>query len=165
MTFSYAFNFPTTIRAIAISSGNLPLNPAPGNCTNGSTVPLPILITHGTLDPAMPAAGGCVANIGGACSRGKVISQSATINYWLQRNNLVNVSPSITTFNVNNTDAGNVEKRVYEGVYPFVYFVLNDAGHAVPSLTIFSATTQASGAQNRDIEYATEVWKFFRRFQ
>ncbi|MBU3745015.1 MAG: hypothetical protein FGM61_10815 [Sediminibacterium sp.] len=165
MTFSYAFNFPTTIRAIAISSGNLPLNPSPGNCTNGSTVPLPILITHGTLDPAMPAAGGCVANLGGACSRGKVIAQSATVSYWLQRNNLMSVSPIITTFNLNNNDAGNVEKRVYEGTNPLVYFVLNDAGHTIPSLSVFNPTTAAAGAQNRDIEYATEVWKFFRRFQ
>jgi polyhydroxybutyrate depolymerase len=165
MTFSYAFNFPSTIRAIAVSSGNLPLNPAPGACTNGSSVPLPILITHGTLDPAMPADGGCVANLGGACNRGRVVSQTTTLNYWLQRNNLTNVTPTSTTFNVNNNDAGNVVKRVYEGTNPLVYYVLNDAGHAVPSLTIFSATTAASGAQNRDIEYATEVWKFFRGFQ
>jgi polyhydroxybutyrate depolymerase len=165
MTFSYAFNFPSTINAIAVSSGNLPLNPAPGACTNGSSVPLPILITHGTLDPAMPSDGGCVANLGGACNRGRVVSQTATLNYWLQRNNLTNVTPTSNTFNVNNNDAGNVVKRVYEGTNPLVYYVLNDAGHAVPSLTVFSATTSASGAQNRDIEYATEVWKFFRQFQ
>ena len=165
MTFSYAFNFPSTINAIAVSSGNLPLNPAPGACTNGSSVPLPILITHGTLDPAMPSDGGCVANLGGACNRGRVVSQTATLNCWLQRNNLTNVTPTSTTFNVNNNDAGNVVKRVYEGTNPLVYYVLNDAGHAVPSLTVFSATTSASGAQNRDIEYATEVWKFFRQFQ
>jgi polyhydroxybutyrate depolymerase len=39
---------------------------------------------------------------------------------------------------------------------------MNNAGHAVPSLTVFSPTTSASGAQNRDIEYAVEVWQFFR---
>jgi polyhydroxybutyrate depolymerase len=165
MTFSYAFNFPSTIKAIAVSSGNLPLNPAPGACASGSSIPLPIMLTHGTVDPAMPADGGCVANLGGACNRGRVVSQTATLNYWLQRNNLTNVTPTSTTFNVNNNDAGNVVKRVYEGTNPLVYYVLNDAGHAVPSLTVFSATTAASGAQNRDIEYATEVWKFFRGFQ
>ncbi|MFM7357812.1 MAG: alpha/beta hydrolase family esterase [Sediminibacterium sp.] len=165
MTFSYAFNFPSTIKAIAVSSGNLPLNPAPGACTNGPSIPLPIMLTHGTLDPAMPAPGGCVANLGGACNRGRVVSQSTTLNYWLQKNNLTNVTPVITTFNVNVNDAGNVEKRVFNGTNPLVYYVLNDAGHAVPSLTVFSATTPATGVQNRDIEYATEVWKFFRGFQ
>jgi polyhydroxybutyrate depolymerase len=162
MTYSYAFQYPETIKAIAVSSGNLPAFPESGLCSNGSTIPIPILLTHGTSDPAMPADGGCVANIGGACNRGKVVSQTATISYWLQRNNLQNVMPTITTFNINTSDAGNVEKRVYSGSNPLIYFVLNNAGHAVPSKTVFSNSTPASGIQNRDIEYAEEVWKFFK---
>ena len=161
MTYSYAFQFPETIRAIAISSGNLPQFPESGTCTNGSAMPIPILITHGTSDRMMPADGGCVANLGGACNRGKVISQTETINYWLQRNNLQNVTPVVTTFDVNTNDAGNVEKRVYNGANPLVYFVLNNAGHHGPSKTVYSDSTPAQGVQNRDIEYAEEVWKFF----
>ena len=165
MTYSYAFQFPETIKAIAISSGNLPQFPESGLCTNGSTLPLPILITHGTSDPAMPANGGCVADIGGNCNRGKVISQTATINYWLQRNGLQNVTPTITNFDINTNDAGNVEKRVYNGAKPLVYFVLNNAGHAVPSKTVYSNSSPTSGVQNRDIEYAEEVWNFFKSLQ
>jgi polyhydroxybutyrate depolymerase len=45
-----------------------------------------------------------------------------------------------------------------------VHYVLLNAGHAVPSRSVFSATTSASGAQNRDIEFAVEVWQFFRGF-
>lgn len=162
MTLSFAFVQPQSVRAIAISAGNLPLNPEPGTCTSGSTLPLPILITYGTSDPAMPAEGGCVANIGGACNRGRVVSQQATINYWLQRNNLTGVVPQVTTFDINTNDAGNVEKRVYAGNHPFILYMMNNAGHAVPSRSVFSATTPNSGAQNRDIEYAVEVWQFFR---
>lgn len=165
MTYSYAFQFPETIKAIAISSGNLPQYPESGLCTNGSTLPLPILITHGTSDPAMPANGGCVADIGGNCNRGKVVSQTATINYWLQRNGLQNVTPTISNFDVNTNDAGNVEKRVYNGVKPLVYFVLNNAGHAVPSKTVYSNSSPTSGVQNRDIEYSEEVWNFFKGLQ
>ena len=165
MTYSYAFQYPETIKAIAVSSGNLPMFPESGACTNGSTLPLPILLTHGTSDPAMPANGGCVANIGGACNRGKVISQTETINYWLQRNGLQNVTPTISTFNVNILDAGDVEKRVYSGANPLVYFKLNNAGHAVPSKTVYSNSSTASGVQNRDIEYAEEVWSFFKGLQ
>ena len=165
MTYSYAFQFPETIKAIAISSGNLPEFPESGLCTNGSNLPLPILITHGTSDPAMPANGGCVANIGGNCNRGKVISQTATLNYWLQRNSLQNINPTISTFNVNTTDAGNVEKRIYSGAKPLVYFALNNAGHAVPSKTVYTDSSPASGIQNRDIEYAEEVWNFFKGLQ
>ena len=165
MTYSYAFQFPETIKAIAISSGNLPQFPESGLCTNGSNLPLPILITHGTSDPAMPANGGCVADIGGNCNRGKVISQTATINYWLQRNGLQSVTPTISNFDVNANDAGNVEKRVYSGANPLVYFVLNNAGHAVPSKTVYSNSSPTSGVQNRDIEYAEEVWNFFKGLQ
>jgi polyhydroxybutyrate depolymerase len=162
MTYSYAFQFPETIKAIAVSSGNLPEFPQSGLCTNGSNLPLPILMTHGTSDPAMPANGGCVADIGGNCNRGKVISQTATINYWLQRNGLQNVTPTISNFDFNTNDAGNVEKRVYNGTKPLVYFVLNNAGHAVPSKTVFTNSTPASGIQNRDIEFAEEAWSFFK---
>ena len=162
MTYSYAFQFPETIKAIAVSSGNLPEFPESGLCTNGSNLPLPILMTHGTSDPAMPANGGCVADIGGKCNRGKVISQTATINYWLQRNGLQNVTPTISNFDFNTNDAGNVEKRVYNGTKPLVYFVLNNAGHAVPSKTVFTNSTPASGIQNRDIEFAEEAWSFFK---
>ena len=165
MTFSYAFQFPETIKAIAVSSGNLPEFPESGVCTTGSSIPLPILLTHGTSDPAMPANGGCVANLGGLCNRGKVISQSATINYWLQRNGLQNESPVVSQFDVNVTDAGNVEKRVYNGANPLVYYVLHNAGHQVPSKTVFSNSSAASGIQNRDIEFAEEVWSFFKGLQ
>ncbi|NDC76784.1 MAG: hypothetical protein EBZ67_02750 [Chitinophagia bacterium] len=164
MTLSYALQQPQTIRAIGISAGNLPLNPEPGPCSTGSSLPLPIMITYGTADPAMPAGGGCVANLGGACNRGRVVSQQATIGYWLQRNKLTGVTPQTNTFDINTNDAGNVEKRTYPGTHPLVHYVLFNAGHAVPSRSVFSATTSASGAQNRDIEFAVEVWQFFRGF-
>ena len=162
MTFSYAFQFPETIKAIAVGSGNLPEFPESGICTNGSTLPIPILLTHGTSDPAMPANGGCVANVGGNCNRGKVISQSATLSYWLQRNGLQNVTPTTSTFDLNTSDAGNVEKRIYNGANPLVYYILNNAGHQAPSKTVFSNSSPAQGVQNRDIEFAEEVWSFFK---
>jgi len=165
MTFSYAFQFPETIKAIAVGSGNLPEFPESGICTNGSTLPIPILLTHGTSDPAMPANGGCVANVGGNCNRGKVISQPATLSYWLQRNGLQNVIPTHSTFDLNTSDAGNVEKRIYKGANPLVYYILNNAGHQAPSKTVFSNSSPAQGVQNRDIEFAEEVWNFFKGLQ
>ena len=164
MTYSYAFQFPETIKAIAVSSGNLPQFPESGVCTTGSTLPVPILITHGTSDPAMPANGGCVANLGGNCNRGKVISQTATLDYWLQRNLLQNVTPTTATFDINTNDAGNVEKRVYSGTNPIVYFILNNAGHSVASKSVYLDSSPAIGVQNRDIEFAEEVWNFFYNF-
>jgi len=46
-----------------------------------------------------------------------------------------------------------------------VYFILNNAGHAVPSKTVYTNSSPASGVQNRDIEYAEEVWNFFKGLQ
>jgi polyhydroxybutyrate depolymerase len=66
---------------------------------------------------------------------------------------------------VNTTDAGNVEKRIYSGAKPLIYFILNNAGHAVPSMTVYTNSSPASGVQNRDIEYAEEVWNFFKGIQ
>lgn len=162
MTFAYAYRSPETVGAVAVSSGNLPLNPEAGSCADGSSLPLPILMTHGTLDPAMPADGGCVANLGGACNRGSVVSQSATLDNWLLRNRLSDMTPQTTTFDFNSNDAGNVEKGIYNGPQPLIYLRLIGAGHAVPSKTVFSNTTAASGEQNRDIEFAEESWNFFR---
>ncbi|MCU0382482.1 MAG: hypothetical protein MUF68_00315 [Cyclobacteriaceae bacterium] len=161
MTFAYAFHYPETISAIAVSSGNLPRFPESGICASGSVLPIPVLLTHGTSDPAMPADGGCVANLGNACNRGEVISQAETLNYWINRNGLQNVNPSVTMINVSQTDAGDVEKRVYNGPNPIVYFILNNAGHSVASKTVFLSSSPANGIQNRDIEFAEEVWEFF----
>lgn len=164
MTFSYATLYPNTLGGIAVGSGNLPLNPEKGACSAGSTVPIPILLTHGTKDPAMPAEGGCVANVGGACKRGQVMSQKSTLDYWLQRNNLEKAIPQITTLDLDVNDAGNLEKIVYSGTTPVVYFKLHGAGHPAPSRTVFIPTTRIQGGQNHDIEFAVEVWRFFREF-
>ena len=36
------------------------------------------------------------------------------------------------------------------------------AGHAVPSKSVYTNSSPASGIQNRDIEFAEEAWIFFK---
>ena len=60
---------------------------------------------------------------------------------------------------------GQRAKQLNNGAKPLVYFVLNNAGHAVPSKTVYSNSSPTSGVQNRDIEYAEEVWNFFKSLQ
>ena len=48
MTFSYAFNFPSTIKAIAVSSGNLPLNPPKKFPYLSSIFDVPVLCAGGS---------------------------------------------------------------------------------------------------------------------
>ncbi|MFO0268587.1 MAG: alpha/beta hydrolase family esterase [Cyclobacteriaceae bacterium] len=162
MAYRFAFTHATSFRALAISAGNLPALPEGGACTSGPASAIPIMIAYGTADPAMPVAGGCVANLGGQCNRGTVVSQQATANFWLAKNGLTGVQPTVSTFDVNKNDAGDVVKHVYAGANPMVIYWMTDAGHSVPSKTVFTAPSAASGVQNRDIEFAEEAWAFFK---
>jgi polyhydroxybutyrate depolymerase len=161
MTYRYAFERPGNLRAIAAGIANLAALPAPGACATGAATPLPAVLFFGTADPFMPAAGGCVANVGGACGRGTVVSADSTRWHWLRANGLQATTPVVTTFDVNTNDAGNVTKYVYPGRYPVSLFQLNNAGHSAPSKMVSTPSSTLTGVQNRDVEFATEVWQFF----
>lgn len=164
MAYRFVFHFSSSFRAVAISAGNLPAVPESGACASGPAAPMPIMITYGTSDPAMPVSGGCVVNTGGQCNRGTVISQQSTVDFWLQKNGLTAAQPDVTTFDLNTTDAGNINKHIYNGVNPVVIFWMNQAGHSVPSKTVLIQPSSSSGVQNRDIEFAEEAWNFFKTY-
>ena len=161
MTLAFAALATDDLAAIAVSSGNLPETPLPGACTTGPSHPIPALFTHGSADPAMPYGGGCVANLGGACARGRVISAEATRDAYLARNGLASTYTSTEAVEVDAADPGTAERFVYAGAAPVEWWRLNGAGHPPPSRSVLVATTSASGAQNRDIEFAEVAWAFF----
>jgi polyhydroxybutyrate depolymerase len=161
MTHAFAFNRADLVAAVASGSGSLPQTPLPGACTTGPSRPLPILLLHGTGDPAMPWAGGCVANVGGACNRGRVISAEATRDRWLQINSLTGVSPTQTVLDGNKSDPGPANRFDYAGATPMQWWRLDGAGHATPSQIVLVNPSPTSGIQNRDIEFAEAVWAFF----
>lgn len=161
MTLAFATTASDELAAIAISSGNLPENPLPGPCTTGPTQPIPALFTHGSADPAMPYGGGCVANLGGACARGRVIGAEATRDAWLATNGLSTAFTGTETVEVDTADPGTAERFDYAGEAPVVWWRLNGAGHPPPSRSVLVDATAASGAQNRDIEFAEVAWAFF----
>ena len=162
MTHTFAFQRADLVAAVATGSGSLPQKPLPGSCTTGPSRPLPILILHGTADKPMPWAGGCVANVGGACNRGRVISAEATRDRWLQINGLTSVSPIRNVIDGNPSDAGQANHFVYAGASPVQWWRLEGAGHTVPSQTVLVNPGPMRGAQNRDIEFAEVVWAFFK---
>jgi polyhydroxybutyrate depolymerase len=161
MTHAFAFNRADLVAAVASGAGSLPQTPLPGACTTGPSRPLPILLLHGTGDPAMPWAGGCVANVGGACNRGRVISAEATRDRWLQINSLTGVSPTQTVLDGNKSDPGPANRFDYAGATPMQWWRLDGAGHATPSQIVLVNPSPTSGIQNRDIEFAEVVWAFF----
>jgi polyhydroxybutyrate depolymerase len=161
MTHAFAFHHAELVGAIATGSGSLPETPRPGPCTTGPSRPLPILILHGTADTQMPWDGGCVANVGGACNRGRVISAEATRDRWLQTNGLSQATPVESVVEVSTDDGGPAHRFDFVGAAPVQWWRLDGAGHSVPSQTVRINANAVTGIQNRDVEFAEIVWAFF----
>ncbi|MFO0124146.1 MAG: serine hydrolase [Inhella sp.] len=162
MTQAFAFNRPEMVAAVASAGGALPEKPKPGACTTGPGRPVAIALLHGTGDTQMPWAGGCVANLGGACNRGRVVSAEATRDRWLQINGLSAVVPTTTVVNLDPTDAGPATRFDHAGNPPLQWWRLDGAGHTVPSRTVLTNPNPATGIQNRDVEFAEVAWAFFQ---
>lgn len=161
MTQAFAIVRPDLIAAVASSGGSLALNPQAGSCATGPTTPKPILLVHGTADTQMPYEGGCVANLGGNCTRGRVISAEATRNRWLQANGLTGVTPTQQIVNLDSNYGGPAHRFDYTGAVPLRWWRLDGAGHTVASRTVLVEPNATTGIQSRDIEFAEVAWEFF----
>ena len=162
MTLAFAARAADQVAAIAPGSANLPETALAGGCSSGPSRPLPVLLTHGTEDPAMPYPGGCVANLGGACNRGRVIGAEATRDFFLTRNGLSSTPSSTETIDLDPTDAGPARRLRYAGDAPVEWWQLVGAGHTAPSRTVLIPAAPSRGVQNRDVEFAEVVWAFFK---
>ena len=162
MTYAYAIVRAENIGAIAAGSGNLPQTPKAGACSGPPSRRIPVLMTHGTADTLMPYGGGCVANLGGACNRGRVIGAEATRDRWLALNGLTGITPAQSTVELDTSDAGPANRWVYAGTAPVEWWRLDGAGHTAASRSVLVAPSSVSGVQNRDIEFAEVAWSFFK---
>jgi len=162
MTHAFAFQRAELVAAVASSAGSLPVTPNAGRCATGPSRPLPILLLHGTGDTQMPWNGGCVADIGGACNRGRVISANATRDRWLAINGLSAVTPATAVVDSSTADAGPANRFDYAGATPVQWWRLDGAGHTVSSRTVLTAPNPTTGTQSRDIEFAEVAWAFFK---
>ena len=161
MTLAFAAHHAGQLRAIAVSSANLPETPLEGPCSEGPSQPIAALFTHGSADIAMPYTGGCVANIGGNCSRGRVIGAEDTRDAWLRLNGLPSAATQTSTVDIDADDAGSAERFLYDGANPVVWWRLNNAGHPSPSIAVTVAPNSFNGVQNNDVEFAELAWQFF----
>ncbi len=163
MSFRMALEHSDLIGAIATSAGNIAKSPVAGACSEGPKTPIPVFMTHGSQDTFVPPEGGCVANLRGKrrCERGYVVSAQETIDFWLRVNGQANSSPTSRTVEIDRRDGGAaVESKYNGGSAPVTAWMLNGAGHPVPSTTI-KVRPIVVGKQNRDIEFAREAWSFF----
>jgi len=162
MTHAMAIARPDLLGAVATAGGSLAATPKLGACAQGPKRPLPILMAHGTADTQMPYEGGCVANLGGRCNRGQVISAPATRDQWLQANGLSGAEPTQQVVERDTADAGPAVRFDYAGPNPVQWWRLDGAGHAVPSRSVRLPSNRLTGVQNRDVEFAEIAWAFFK---
>ena len=161
MTQAFAFHHPELLGAVASSAGSLPADPLPGPCTDGPARPVPILLVHGTADTQVPFDGGCVADLGGGCARGRVVSAVETRDRWLAINGLGDATPVETVIEVDPDDGGAAHRFVHDGATPVEWWRLDGAGHVAASRTVRIAANRLTGLQSRDVEFAEVAWSFF----
>lgn len=132
---------------------------AASECTS-SQASVPALFMNGSGDGLMPFDGGAMAN--GAM----VFSSEETVARWVERNGAV-AEPTVETVeDVDPDDGSTVMISRYAagpGGAPVVFYAVEGGGHNEPSLTQHLVDLPPRRApQNRDIEMAEEVWRFFR---
>lgn len=140
--------------------------PEPSECAQPQMA-VPALILHGTADPLIPYAGGCIA--GG--DRGCVRSAGDTIALW---RDLHPVDPaqtqSVTYLNRTSSDDSRASSRIYRDAQTQVRvqsITVHGGGHQIPSIEHRRnpALAQALGPQNADIEAVELAWEFFAQWR
>ena len=102
-----------------------------------------------------------MANIGGACSRGKVIPAITARDRWLQANGLASVVPVQEIIDADKTDGGPANRFDYAGATPLQWWRMDGGGHTMASRTVLVTPNLVTGIQDRDVEFAEIAWAFF----
>ncbi|MFK8163841.1 MAG: PHB depolymerase family esterase [Lewinella sp.] len=158
MSIRLAQEIPEKIAAFASIVNSMPGN---SECPV-SDVPLSVLFMNGTADPLVPYEGGQIAS-----NRGLVQSTTASVAYWVARNN-TDTQPIVQDFDDRDPDDGSTVKKYHylngtNNTEVVLYEVIG-GGHTEPSLVERYGNLYLAivGTQNGDIEMAEEVWDFFR---
>lgn len=161
MSFRLAFEASEQFTAIGALIANIP---DPSECSLPTT-PISVLIMNGTEDPLVPYDGGCVANA--SCRRGFVTSTAQSVDFWVQFNATSRTAVVEDLPNIVANDSSTVTTFRYSGGLhgtEVLLYRVDGGGHTVPGEEpIGVARLLASGPKNRDINGATETWKFFQQ--
>ena len=161
MTYRIAMQLGDRFAAAAAVIANLP---DPSECPFAAA-PLPILIMNGTADPVIPYNGGCVA--GSSCQRGRVRSTDETVAFWVGVNGAAETPEAATLPDIVPSDGSTVTVLTYRGGgagRDVVLYRIDGGGHSIPGPEATATSERAAVRKNRDIDAATEVWRFFEKF-
>jgi len=155
-----ACTFPGEIRAIAPVAMPMPVFMRE-LCADAKSTG--IAIFNGTEDPLVPYGGGEIKV--GRKTRGDVMSTDATVDFWRTVNGC-SPNPTATETIDNKDDKMRVVKTSYEQCKgdPVLLYRIEGGGHTWPNGRQYLPRFLV-GDVDRDIDGATEVWKFFSRFR
>lgn len=122
-----------------------------------------VAVFNSTDNPLVPYGGGEI--MVRRKTRGKVMSTDATVNFWRALNGCAH-EPTSTDV-IDNKDGGaRVVKTPYEHCTgdPVLLYRIEGGGPTWPNGSRYLARFLV-GDVDRDIDIATEIWKFFARFR
>jgi polyhydroxybutyrate depolymerase len=152
--------FPGQIRAIAPVAMPMPVFMRT-LCKDAKSTG--VAIFNGTDDPLVPYGGGEIKV--GRKTRGEVMSTDATVDFWRTVNGC-SPDPTATATIDNKDDGMRVVKTSYERCKgdPVLLYRIEGGGHTWPNGSQYLPRFLV-GDVDRDIDGATEVWKFFSTFK
>lgn len=163
LAFRLAFEAPGDFAAFAAIAANLPVA-AERDCRVPER-PVSMFLVSGTEDPVNPWVGGKI-RITPETSFGNVLSAEQTADYFRVLAK-AGQEPDITQYpDRDREDGTRVEARRWSGPdgHEVVLLVAHGGGHALPHPTA-PAPPGFAGRISRDVDAASEVWKFFMRQQ
>lgn len=154
-----ACQFPGKIRAIAPVAMPMP-EFMRSMCTDARGVG--VLVMNGTEDPLVPYDGGQIKV--GRRERGAVMSTDATIDFWRTQNGCGNAPRATETMNdARDRMQVHVTRWTECDHAPVSLYQIEGGGHTWPSGRQYLPRIVV-GRVNRDIDGASEAWKFFSGF-
>lgn len=155
---------PGKVAAAAVQIANLPMKSKCG----GGPIKTPVILTTGTLDRLMPAAGGCIAF---DCAKGSVVSLAQTVADLRSGIGATRADPPAPLPDKDLEDRSSVVRHVYRtgaGRTVLIHDEIIGGGHSAPGGPQWPAIVRdrmAIGWRNRDISSVDESLRFFGQFE
>jgi len=160
MAFRVGIEAPYMVAGIGAVSASLPT--ADNNACASPSVAVPTVIINGTSDPMNPYDGGTVALYGLFGSRGTVLSTDQTVQTYLKLAN-IQAPPVVTTLSrAVGLDRTWTQRNVWPSVYgkPVALYTVWNGGHSIPQASYTFPVVL--GSTEKDIDTATEMWRFWQ---
>lgn len=158
MAYRLALEAPDLVTAIAPISANLPVDENLGCSPSGE--PVSVAIFNGTKDPVNPFEGG-VVEVWGNTTRGRVLSASATADYWKALAGVTG-EPQVSNFaDSDGDDSTSVVQQRWQGQdgTQILLYTMTGSGHVIPSKIVKFPRALGPGAG--DISGPEEIMTFF----